>query len=62
MLLGAIVRDITDAFFAGAIDALSLAARRHGYHLLVSGSHEDRVETQELLRAIRGRVDGQIAF
>ena len=30
MLLGAIVRDITDPFFAGAIDALSLEARHRG--------------------------------
>jgi len=36
--------------------------RRRGYHLLVSGYHEDPAETREVLRAIRGRVDGLIAL
>ena len=35
MLLGAVVRDITDPFFAGAIEALSVAANSHGYNLVL---------------------------
>src|SRR4029079_9468720 len=35
MLLGAVVRDITDPFFAGAIEALSIAAMSHGYKLVL---------------------------
>ena len=35
MLLGAVVRDITDPFFAGAIEALSLQAKAHGYSVVL---------------------------
>ena len=34
MLLGAVVRDITDPFFAGAIDALSIEAHKCGYSVV----------------------------
>jgi LacI family transcriptional regulator len=60
--LGVLLPDLFGEFFSELIRGIDVAARRSGYHLLVSGSHEDRVETQELLRAIRGRVDGLIAF
>lgn len=35
MLLGAVVRDITDLFFASAIDALSIEAKAHGYSVVL---------------------------
>src|SRR5689334_15040137 len=35
MLLGAVVRDITDPFFAGAVEALSVAAMDEGYNLVL---------------------------
>lgn len=35
MLLGAIVRDITDPFFAGAIEALSLECKARGYSVVL---------------------------
>ncbi len=60
--LGVLLPDLFGEFFSELIRGMDVAARKGGYHLLVSGSHEDRVETQELLRAIRGRVDGLIAF
>jgi LacI family transcriptional regulator len=60
--LGVLLPDLFGEFFSELIRGIDVAARGRGYHLLVSGSHEDRVETQELLRAIRGRVDGLIAF
>ena len=37
-------------------------ARRNGYHVLVSGSHGDREETEAMIRAMRGRVDGLIVL
>jgi DNA-binding LacI/PurR family transcriptional regulator len=46
MLLGAIVRDITDVFFASAIDALSIEARARGYSLVLGTA---RAETDEAL-------------
>ena len=35
MLLGAVVRDITDPFFAGAIEALSIEAMARGYNVVL---------------------------
>ena len=48
MLLGAVVRDITDPFFAGAIEALSVAAMGHGYNLVLGNA--------------RGRADEALAL
>ncbi len=48
MLLGAVVRDITDPFFAGAIEALSGAASHHGYNLVLGHA--------------RGRADEALAL
>ena len=60
--LGVLLPDLFGEFFSELIRGIDVTARQRGYHLLVFGSHEDRVETRELLRAIRGRVDGLIAL
>ncbi len=39
MLIGAVVRDITDPFFAGAIEALSLEAMARGYNVVLGHAH-----------------------
>ena len=39
MLLGAVVRDITDPFFAGAVEALSVEAMAHGYNVVLGHAH-----------------------
>src|SRR5262245_44408649 len=48
MLLGAVVRDITDPFFAGAVEALSVAAMSQGYNLVLGHA--------------RGRADDALAL
>lgn len=48
MLLGAVVRDITDPFFGGAIEALSVTAVSHGYNLVLGHA--------------RGRADEALAL
>src|SRR5262245_7624072 len=48
MLLGAVVRDITDPFFAGAVEALSVTAMSHGYNLVLGHA--------------RGRADDALAL
>jgi LacI family transcriptional regulator len=58
--LGVLLPDIYGEFFSELIRGIDSAARRQGYHVLVSGSHEDREEVQAVLRALRGRVDGLI--
>jgi DNA-binding LacI/PurR family transcriptional regulator len=59
MLLGAIVRDITDPFFAGAIEAISSAARARGYNIVLGLAHARVTEAQELAAVLEARqVDG----
>jgi LacI family transcriptional regulator len=58
--LGVLLPDLYGEFFSEVIRGIDQAARRHGYHLLVSSSHADRAETEAALRAMRGRVDGLI--
>ena len=58
--LGVLLPDLYGEFFSEVIRGVDQAARRHGYHLLVSSSHADRAETEAALRAMRGRVDGLI--
>lgn len=58
--LAVLLPDIYGEFFSELIRGIDSAARRQGYHVLVSGSHEDREEVRAVLRALRGRVDGLI--
>lgn len=51
MLLGVIVREITDPFFAGAIDAISVEASRHGYNVVLGHAH-GRTDEAIALRAM----------
>ena len=39
MLLGVIVREITDPFFAGAVDAISTEANQRGYNVVLGDAH-----------------------
>jgi LacI family transcriptional regulator len=60
--IGVLLPDIHGEFFSELIRGIDLAARRRGYHLLVSGSHSDRAEMEAMLRTTRGRVDGLIVM
>jgi LacI family transcriptional regulator len=60
--VGVLLPDLHGEFFSELIRGVDLAARRRGYHLLLSGSHSDRAETRAVLRALRGRVDGLIVM
>jgi LacI family transcriptional regulator len=60
--LAVLLPDLYGEFFSELIRGIDLAARRGGYHLLVSGSHGSPAEMEAMLRAIRGRVDGLIAL
>ncbi len=51
MLLGVIVREITDPFFTGAIDAISVAASKHGYNVVLGHAH-GRADEAIALRAV----------
>ena len=60
--LGVILPDLHGEFFSEVIRGLDQAAKASGYHLLVSGSHNDGAETEAALRAMRGRVDGLVVM
>jgi DNA-binding LacI/PurR family transcriptional regulator len=51
MLLGVIVREITDPFFAGAVDAISTEANLRGYNVVLVHAH-GRTDEAIALRAV----------
>lgn len=55
MLLGAVVRDITDPFFGGAIEALSSEARSRGYNVVLGHAHGRADEALELTTVLETR-------
>jgi Transcriptional regulators len=61
MLLGVIVRDFGDPFFAAAIDVLATEARRNGYNVLLGHAHRDLEESAPLIDVLETRhTDGII--
>jgi LacI family transcriptional regulator len=56
--IGAVLPDLHGEFFSELIRGMDSAARAHGLHLLVSSSHGSASEAGDVLRALRGRVDG----
>lgn len=60
--VGVLLPDIYGEFFSEVIRGLDAAARRNGYHVIVSGAHNESRDTEEALRAMRGRVDGLIVM
>jgi LacI family transcriptional regulator len=59
---GVLLPDIYGEFFSEVIRGLDLAARRHGFHLLVSSSHADSEALTGALRSMSGRVDGMVVM
>ncbi|MFY9824199.1 MAG: LacI family DNA-binding transcriptional regulator [Thermoanaerobaculia bacterium] len=60
--IGIVLPDVHGEFFSEVIRGIDVAARRAGYHILVSGSHSDAGEMLEVLGAMHGRVDGLIVM
>jgi LacI family transcriptional regulator len=60
--LGVLLPDLYGEFFSEVIRGIDQTAQRHGYHLLVSSSHDHRSEIEAALRSMRGRVDGLIVM
>ena len=60
--LGVVLPDLSGEFFSEVMRGLDQAARRRGYHVLVSSSHADRAEIEAAVRAMMGRVDGLVVM
>ena len=58
--IGIVLPDVHGEFFSEVIRGIDLAARREGYHILVSGSHSDPSEMLAVVETMRGRVDGLV--
>jgi LacI family transcriptional regulator len=58
--LGVLMPDVYGEFFAEVIRGIDQVAQQHGYHVLISGAHNEPAEVDAAVRAIRGRVDGLI--
>jgi LacI family transcriptional regulator len=56
--IGVLLPDVYGEFFSEVIRGIDTAARAHGLHLLLSGSHGDRAEGAAAMKAMSGRVDG----
>jgi DNA-binding LacI/PurR family transcriptional regulator len=63
MLLGIIVREISDPFFATAVEAVSLRARERGHNVVLGSAHSDAHEAIELHAVLETRhCDGIIVL
>jgi LacI family transcriptional regulator, galactose operon repressor len=60
--IGVLLPDLYGEFFSEVIRGIDQTAQRHGHHLLVSSSHDDRSAVETALRSMRGRVDGLIVM
>ena len=60
MLIGVLLPDMHGEFFSEIVRGIDRVARAAGYHLLVSGAHNDPEETAAVLQALHGRVDGLV--
>src|SRR6476646_2033233 len=56
--LGVLLPDLHGEFFSEVIRGVDQAAQAHGYHVLVSCSHNAPAEISAALATMRGRVDG----
>ncbi|WP_269078499.1 LacI family DNA-binding transcriptional regulator [Demequina aurantiaca] len=62
-LLGMVIPDATNLYFAELAAAIELAAEDHGFDLLVAHSHGSRSREVQLLQSFTSRqVDGMILF
>jgi DNA-binding LacI/PurR family transcriptional regulator len=54
-LIGAVVRDFSDPFFAGAIEALVLESMAHGYNVVLGHAHGGLDEVVSLTSVLETR-------
>jgi LacI family transcriptional regulator len=60
--LGILLPDLHGEFFSEVIRGIDQTSREEDYHLLVSSSHNNRIDIEAALKAMRGRVDGMIVM
>ena len=60
--IGVLLPDLYGEFYSELIRGIDQTAQRHGYHLLVASSHNEKGAIAAALQSMRGRVDGLIVM
>ncbi|NUS99848.1 MAG: LacI family DNA-binding transcriptional regulator [Sphingomonas sp.] len=60
--IGVVLPDFHGEFFSEIVRGMDREASRHGYMLLLSNVHAGHEQSENALRAMRGRVDGLIVL
>src|SRR6266576_6129805 len=60
--VGVLLPDLYGEFYSELIRGIDHTAQRHGYHLLLASSHNDKQAIAAVLQSMRGRVDGLIVM
>ncbi|MHB8295975.1 MAG: LacI family DNA-binding transcriptional regulator [Acidimicrobiales bacterium] len=60
LVIAAVVPDATNSFFADALRSIEGALRRDGHMLVVASSGDDPGREDDLVRYLRGKVDGLV--
>jgi LacI family transcriptional regulator len=58
--IGVLLPDLHGEFYSELIRGIDQTAQRHGFHLLLASSHNDKAAIAAALQSMRGRVDGLI--
>src|SRR3989442_371832 len=60
--VGVLLPDLYGEFYSELIRGIDQTAQRHGYHLLVASSHDQKPAIEAALQSMRGRVDGLLVM
>src|SRR5258708_34792526 len=60
--IGVLLPDLHGEFYSELIRGIDQRAQRHGFHLLLASSHNEKAAIAAALQSMRGRVDGLIVM
>ncbi len=60
--IGVLLPDLHGEFYSELIRGIDQRAQRHGFHLLLASSHDEKAAIAAALQSMRGRVDGLIVM
>src|SRR5438309_12076452 len=60
--IGVLLPDLYGEFYSELIRGIDQTAQRHGFHLLLASSHNEKGAITAALQSMRGRVDGLVVM
>src|SRR2546427_339043 len=60
--IGVLLPDLHGEFYSELIRGIDQTAQRHGFHLLLASSHNEKDAITAALQSMRGRVDGLVVM